>query len=117
MASVNKHLPILKLVQFAKPKLRKSIIASCDVEIIKTIIECIQNTLHGNIKLTPAETTKLRKFKAVLRKILNSKGNLNKKRDLILQNGGGFLPTLLQPILAAAHYNLKNETRTENGSR
>lgn len=116
MASVRKHLPTLKLVQVAKPKLRKSIIEHCDIELIKTILECIHNSLNGNIKLTANETAQLRKFKSILRKILRSPGNLNKKRDLILQSGGSFLPVLLKPIVTAARYIVKNEARTENGT-
>lgn len=81
MASVKKHLPTLKLIQFAKPKLQRSIIEHCDADLIKTILECIHNTLNGNIKLTANETGKLKKFKAVLRKLLKAPGNLNKKRD------------------------------------
>lgn len=102
MASVKKHLSVLKLIQDAKPRLRKSIIIHSDLEFIKTILECIQNTLNGNIKLTDSEKKKLNKYKTVLRKILHSKGNLNKKRELILQNGGSFLSTLLKPIVRAA---------------
>lgn len=116
MASVKKHLPTLKIVQSAKPKLRKSILAHCDIDFIKTILECIQNTLNGNIKLTTKETTNLLKFKAILRKIIRAPGNLHRKRDLILQNGGSFLPVLLKPIVAAAQYAVKNETCTQNGS-
>lgn len=116
MASVRKHLPTLKLVQVAKPRLRKSIIAHCDIELIKTIIDCVHNTLNGNIKLTPSETAKLKKFKNILRKILKGPGNLDKKRDLILQNGGSFLPVLLKPIVTGVQYIVKNEARTENGS-
>lgn len=116
MASVKKHLPTFKLVQIAKPQLCKSIISHCDIDFIKTIIECVQNTLSGNIKLTPAETAKLKKYKTILRKILRDPGNLNKKRELIVQNGGAFLSVLLKPIVAAGQYAVKNETRTENGS-
>lgn len=116
MASVKKHLPALKLVQSAKPRLRKSILSNCDQELIKTILECIHNTLLGNIKLTVAEINKLKKFKAVLRRILNSSGNVEEKRNLIVQNGGSFLPVLLKPIVAAAHYTVKNEARTQNDS-
>lgn len=116
MASVKKHLPTLRLVQLAKPQLRKSILANCDLELIKTILECIHNTLNGNIKLTPSEINNLKKFKAVLRKLLRAPGNLKKKRELILQNGGSFLPVLLKPIVAAGNYIVKNETRTQNGT-
>lgn len=116
MASVKKHLAALKLVQSAKPQLRKSILSNCDLEFIKTILACISNTLKGNIKLTPVETEKLKKYKAILRRILHTPGNLNTKRDLIVQHGGRFLPTLLKPIVAAAQYVVKHEVRTENGS-
>lgn len=97
----------------AKPKLRKSILSNCDQEFIKTILECIQNTLLGNIKLSVSDTNKLKKFKTVLRKLLNASGNLEVKRKLIVQNSG-FLPVLLKPILAAAQYTVKNEARTQN---
>ncbi len=101
MASVKKHLPILQLIQVAKPKLRKSILSNCDLELIKTIDECIYNTLNGNIRLTGSEKEKLKKFKSVLRKVLKAKGGLNNKKKIISQSGGTFLPTLLQPIVAA----------------
>lgn len=107
MASVKKHLPILSLVKDAKPKPRKTIISNCNLSLIKTINECIYNTLVGNIQLTDKEKEKLKKFKSVLRKILNTKGGLNKKRKVISQCGGSFLPTLLEPIVTAAFHNFK----------
>lgn len=107
MASVKKHLPALALVKDAKPKLRKTIILNCDLDLIKTINECVYNTLAGNIPLTDKEKEKLKKFKTILRKILNTKGGLNKKRKVISQNGGSFLSTLLTPIVEAALYSLK----------
>lgn len=118
MAAVKKHLSVLQLVQSAKPKLRKSIILNCDLDLIKTIDECIVNTLNGNLPITNSEKVKLKKFKAVLRKILKSKGGLNKKRKIISQSGGSFLPTLLAPIVAAGltHFTEKNEALTENGT-
>lgn len=117
MASLRKHLSTLKLVQFAKPQLRKSIITHCDLDFIKTILECIQNTLAGNIRLTARETRRLKKFRTILRKILKAPGNLHKKRHLLIQSGGSFLPDLLKPIVSAVQYAVKNEARTQNGSR
>lgn len=116
MASLSKHLPALKLIQLAKPQVRKSIITHCDLEFIHIILECVHNTLNGNIKLTRNETENLKKYKTILRKILKSEGNLNKKRQLILQNGGSFIPVLLKPIVTAAQYIAKNEARPKNGS-
>lgn len=106
MASVKKHLPVLQLVQKAKPKLRKRIILHCELDFIKTLDECIFNTLKGNIPLKSSEKKKLLKYKGTLRKILKSKSNLNNKRKIISQSGGAFLPALLAPIVAAgiAHF-------------
>lgn len=101
MASVKKHLPILQLVQQAKPKLRKSILSNFELDLIKTIIECIYNALNGNIVLKTSEKNKLKKFKSILRKVLSAKGGLNNKRKIICQNGGAFLPHLLGPIVTA----------------
>lgn len=101
MASVKKHLPLLQLIRGAKPKLRKTILSNCGLDLIETIVECIYNTLNGNIHLTESEKLKLKKFKSVLRKVLKAKGGLGKKKKIISQSGGTFLPTLLQPIVAA----------------
>lgn len=107
MAAVKKHLPILTLVKDASPKLRKSILLHCDVDIIKTIEDCVYNTLNGNIPLKACEKQKLKKFKSVLRKILRVKGGIVKKRKVISQSGGRFLPVLLKPIVSAAKYSIK----------
>lgn len=101
MASVKKHLPVLQLIQKAKPKLRKSILVNCELDLIKTLDECINNTLQGNIHLSDTEKAKIKKFKSILRKIHQSTGGLNKKREILVQNGGAFLTHLLAPIVAA----------------
>lgn len=101
MASVKKHLPILKLLQKSKPKLRKSILTHADLDLIKTLHECIYNTLKGNIPINKSLKRKLKCFKTVLRRILRTSG-LKKKRKAIVQSGGAFLPFLLAPIVEAA---------------
>ena len=104
MASVKKHLPILKLVQSSEPKLRQQIILNCDLDFINTLNECVFNTLKGNIPLTKSEIKKLKKFKKILRKICSSDGGLTQTRRMIVQSGGEFLPPLLLPIVRAGEY-------------
>ena len=67
-------------------------------KLIKCICECALNILLGNVPLKIHEKTRLRKHVDVLRKLADRKrGN---KRKIILQTGrGGFLPTLLLPIV------------------
>lgn len=103
MANVQQYIHILHTLQSAKPKLRKSILENADIHVIRTLIECIQNTLNGNVRLGQNEIKKIKRFKKVLRELLNSKCKLEKKRKLIIQSGGGaFLPILLAPIVSAA---------------
>lgn len=103
MARVQKYMHVLHTLQAAKPKLRKSILENSDIHLIKTLIECIHNTLNGNVTLNKVELKKLKRFKTVLRKILNSKCKLEQKRRIIIQAGhGAFLPILLAPIVSAA---------------
>lgn len=109
MASVKKHLPVLKLIQSAKPKLRKTLISQCELDLIRTIEECIYNTLRGTIPITEETKKSLKKFKNVLRKVLNTKGGLCQKRKVIVQSGGAFLPHLLLPIVEAAEYIFNSE--------
>lgn len=103
MANVQKHIHILHTLQTAKPKLRKSILENADISFIKTLIECVQNTLNGNVPLNEKELKKIKRFRKVLRELLSSKCKLEKKRQIIIQSGGGaFLPILLAPIVTAA---------------
>lgn len=101
MASVKKHLPLLKFLKECPPDCRHKIIQHSDLDLISTICECVYNTLKGNFPLEKREVAKLRKFKKVLRKILRSRGGLRKKKKIIIQSGGAFLPVLLSPIVTA----------------
>lgn len=113
MASVKKHLPILKLLKESKPVLRQNIIRYSDENLIKTIKECVYNTLKGNIPLKKSEISKLKTFKKVLRKIFRYGGRLKKTRKIIIQSGGAFLPTLLSPIVTAGEYHFNPRKQNE----
>lgn len=110
MASVKKHLSLLKLVKESPPDCRHKIIRYSDLELINTINECVYNTLKGNIPLKKSEISKLKKFKKILRKIFRNVKGLKNTRKIIVQSGGAFLPTLLSPIVAAGeyHFNSRN---------
>lgn len=85
----------------AKPKDRKKLLEKANTKLIKSIVECIENVLKGNLRLKKQSSEKLRKHKSVLRKIYNSGKKLKEKKQIIVQNGGGFLPILLAPVVAA----------------
>jgi hypothetical protein len=54
--------------------------------------------MQGNVKIGGKRKKKLGEHKAVLRRILDRKTNITRKRKLLVQSGG-FLPLLLAPII------------------
>lgn len=93
------NLPKLKhLIQLA-PRKRRELLEKANLQFIKSIVECIENVMRGNIQLKRECKEKLKKYKTILRKIFNSANKLKVKKEIIVQNGGAFLPALLAPVI------------------
>lgn len=97
-ARVRRHADVLKLMTKAKPQLCKAIIKGAEPDLIHCRCECVQNVLKGNVPLTPAQKTRLTRYKQDLR-ALDRKTTSQKRKKQILPKGG-FLPALLGPLLA-----------------
>lgn len=103
MSCIKECLPFLQLLHTSTPKKRKNILKKANKKLIKTLLECVYNTLKGNIPLKTNEKLKLKKHKSLLRKLCSkSKRGLNYKKKIIVQSGGGFLTAILGPLIAAA---------------
>jgi len=74
--------------------MRKAILANSKGELVKTLSECSLNLLRGNVKLTPCQKRKLRKYWAHLRKLADKRVSLTSKKNAIVQRGGFLLPLL-----------------------
>ena len=98
-ARLRKQINYLKILHKSNPKTRNAILQNADKELINCICECVENTLNGNVKVSPAQRKQLKKHAAVLRQIRAKSGSLQTKKKLLVQKGG-FLPALLAPILA-----------------
>lgn len=91
----NKHL--LFALHEAKPKLRKAILSSSNIDLIKTICEIAFNISKGNYPLTPNTKEQLTKYKKPLRCLSCPKKPLHLKRKVLIQQGG-FIPSLIASI-------------------
>lgn len=93
-----KEADFLRALYLLDSEQRLLLLRRASPKLIKCICECALNILHGNVPLKTREKTQLRKHVDVLRKLADKKkGN---KRKIILQKGrGGFLPSLLLPIV------------------
>lgn len=94
------HLPKLETLIKLTPRKRRFLLEKANLQFIKSIVECIENVMSGNIQLKRKCKEKLKKHKSVLRKIFNSGNKLKAKKDIIVQSGGAFLPALLVPVIS-----------------
>lgn len=78
---------------------RIAFLRNADDKFIRSICECVFNTLRGNVPLERSEIKRLEKYKTTLRRISGKRGNWREKRKLLVQRGG-FLPYIIGPILS-----------------
>lgn len=96
---VVKNLSVLKVLASAPPKLRHMILETGNLQLIKAIVECVENVLKGNIPVDQSGLKKLRKHKSASRAVSRAPNKLSHKKKVILQKGGAFLPALLIPVI------------------
>jgi|APCry1669192269_1035402.scaffolds.fasta_scaffold62561_1 hypothetical protein len=95
------NLRLLKILELCSPKLRQVLLQKADKKTVKCLVECVHNILHNsNIKLEKNIRKKLQKFKDPLRKIIDRKLSLKKRKQIICQRGGGIIPLILPPLLS-----------------
>ena len=90
---------VLCVQMFARKKnakLKKAIIGNTDIDLICSIAECAYNIPKGNVRLTPMQKAKLRRYINQVR-TLAKKGTCVACQTAIIQTGG-FLPPLLAPL-------------------
>ena len=97
---VKKHLPLLKWLSANHPKKTKPLLRTIDKEVLDTICECCYNVLKGNVPLTATQKRRLNKHKHVMRRLTGGKKVPIKKKRQLVQTGGGFMSSLLAPILS-----------------
>lgn len=100
-----KHKDLLRVLQRARPSVRKAILNDADKALVYSICELCDNTLTGNVPLTPSQKQRLKKHKTVLKRLAKRGESWIKKKKTLAQKGGAFLPLLLS-ILAPTLGNL-----------
>jgi hypothetical protein len=86
----------------ASPDMRKSILKAADKSLVQCLCEiCYNMVIKGAVNIPPAHKTKLSRHKKILRSIARKGEAWTKKKKLLLQSGGAFLPILLGPLLGA----------------
>ena len=65
--------------------------------MLNTLSECSYNVLQGVVPLSVKQQKKLRRYKTKLRECASKKVSQKRKRAILMR--GGFLGTLLSPII------------------
>lgn len=97
--SVRTHNDFLQALHKLKPNYKIALLKAADDSAINCICECIYNVLKGSLPISKKEKTKLSKHKNTLRELVR-KGYIKKKKKIIIQKGGAFLPIILSTLLS-----------------
>ena len=84
-----------------RPEKRRDMLENANVGIIKCICTCAKDVLTGEIPINYNEKDTLEKHKDVLRKLSDPSKTTQEKREIIVQNGGGFLLSLIPTVVGA----------------
>ncbi len=92
---------ILKAIYNSKGAEQKGIIDAIGINTVKAICDCGLNILRRRVSISNKQRNKLKHKREVLRALVLRRVPIHKKKELIVQEGGGFLLPLLAPVLAA----------------
>ena len=90
-------LSVLKPINKLPKKKRNQFISQCDKNTLCCLCEVAKNILKGNVRLKPAQLTKLKKHRSAIRKLALKKTSLRAKRHILQK--GGFLGALIGPAI------------------
>jgi hypothetical protein len=107
--SLQNNADTLKFLCKTKHQYRKALLKSADKDLVHCICECAHNTLLGKVPLTKTQKSKLSKHKSTLRKLAKRGTSLTKRKKVIFQKGGAFLPLLLAPVISGVLSSLFNK--------
>lgn len=95
MKKIRKNSSFLRMLLTAPPKQRRALIRTANKEQVSCLCEICLNILGGNI---PVNVNKFKKFKNTLRKLANSSTKNSTKKQIMLNQTGGFLSAILPTI-------------------
>ena len=96
---VQNNLALLKKLRATKNiRERRRILKSGDKDLIAALLEITANVLNRKVILRPDQVRKLSAYKRDFTKFGNTR-SYKKGKELIVQNGGSFLPLLLGAVI------------------
>ena len=101
-----RNAPVLREAARMSPSGRAHFFRACSTDVIKCLVDLLDNVLRGNIPLSERERRRLRRKATQLREFASrgrgrgAAGSLKQKRRFLTQQKGGIFPFLV-PLIAA----------------
>ncbi|KAF5294086.1 hypothetical protein FQR65_LT20008 [Abscondita terminalis] len=95
-----KHSELLRALAKLGNKERLALLKCADDKQVHCICECVYNTLKGKIPLSRHQKLRLTRHKHILRRLVKPGEPIKKKKQMLVQQGGAFLPLLIAPLLS-----------------
>jgi hypothetical protein len=95
-----KHLELISNIK--NSRLRKAVLHDISVNecYFIAIREMLLNALRGNVRLSPAHKSKLRRHKKAINTFTTPKAKYSKKKKAnLVKQSGGFLPFLIPAVI------------------
>lgn len=99
-AADKKLISFAHTVAYAKPKLRKAIINNCEDKHIKYLCNLSHHGLYGGVPWTRTQKKKLAPYRQQVILLGQKRIPLKQKRKILSQKGG-FLGSIILPVLKA----------------
>lgn len=89
----------LKALHCCSKSEKTHLIKAARPEAVNALCDCIKNILNGTVPIDGGNKNKLKKKKALLRKLSDRKTKSSDRKKILVQQGGGFLNSILGPVL------------------
>ena len=97
---MRQYMPTLRRIVRMRENERQAYLNDCDERIIECFSECAGNILKNNVPLKPKQFDCLKRQKKNVRALAKKNTSLKEKRCIVRQRGG-FLSTLILPVITA----------------
>ena len=92
MENVKKYSSFIeRIVTTTSPLIRKKMLTTSNLHIIKAICEIILNIYHKHVPLSKTSLRILKKNKRILLQLISNNISLAKKKDLIIKHSDSFI--------------------------
>jgi|ERR1700727_905028 hypothetical protein len=91
MDNVKKYSSFINRLATTSPHIRKKMLQTSNINIIKAICEIILNIYYKHIPLSATALKDLKKNKTILLKLISPSSSLSHKKDLLVKHSDSFI--------------------------